>query len=125
MAPFLHMGLIPDCGLTESLPRVAGYDAALEICLTGRLIHAHEAQALGILTRVYEHPLQQAIELGITIAERPRAAARTTALLRQRAGHHAEATEQADLLANPDFTTHLARWRHQSRARAHAQSVSA
>ncbi|MFZ1361644.1 MAG: enoyl-CoA hydratase/isomerase family protein [Candidatus Nanopelagicales bacterium] len=43
-----QLGLIPDLGGTKPLVDAVGYQAALEMCLTGRWIEAEEAVASGI-----------------------------------------------------------------------------
>ena len=50
--PEVSLGLIPAAGGTQTLPRTVGLGAALELLLTGRRIDAHEAQRLGLVTRV-------------------------------------------------------------------------
>lgn len=42
------LGLVPDLGGTAPLVRQVGYARALEICATGRLVHADEAVRLGL-----------------------------------------------------------------------------
>jgi enoyl-CoA hydratase len=50
--PEINLGLIPGFGGTQRLLRLAGRAAALELCLTGNLIDASRALALGVFTRV-------------------------------------------------------------------------
>lgn len=112
IATFIEMDLIPDYGLTENLPRLAGPDVALEICLSGRPLAAQQAQERHLVTRVTETPLDDAISFGTTLATRSRdAIARTKALLRH-GGHRAEAVAQAELLRAPAFGQRLDRWRN-------------
>ena len=47
--PEVKLGLIPGAGGTQRLPRLAGTDAALQICLSGASIDAKEALRLGIV----------------------------------------------------------------------------
>jgi enoyl-CoA hydratase/carnithine racemase len=47
--PEVNLGLIPGAGGTQRLPRLAGTDAALRICLTGANVDAKEALRLGIV----------------------------------------------------------------------------
>jgi enoyl-CoA hydratase/carnithine racemase len=49
---FVKRGLMPDGGGTWTLPRVVGVAKALELMLTGELVSADEALALGMLNRV-------------------------------------------------------------------------
>jgi enoyl-CoA hydratase/carnithine racemase len=46
------LGLVPDLGGTQPLVEQVGYSRALEICVTGRLVGAAEAQDLGLATIV-------------------------------------------------------------------------
>jgi enoyl-CoA hydratase len=50
--PEISLGLIPGFGGTHRLLRLAGRGAALELCLTGAMINAQRAHALGIVTQV-------------------------------------------------------------------------
>jgi enoyl-CoA hydratase/carnithine racemase len=43
------LGLVPDLGGTSPLVRQVGYARALEICATGRFVHAEEAVRLGLV----------------------------------------------------------------------------
>ena len=46
-----RLGLVPDLGGTARLVELAGYPAALDLCLTGRSVPAAEAVRLGLVTR--------------------------------------------------------------------------
>jgi enoyl-CoA hydratase/carnithine racemase len=50
--PETQLGLIPGAGGTQTLPRIAGQSAALDLLLTGRRLGAREAQRLGIVSEV-------------------------------------------------------------------------
>jgi len=50
--PEINLGLIPGFGGTQRLLRLAGRGAALELCLTGAVIHAQRAFELGLVTRL-------------------------------------------------------------------------
>ncbi len=61
--PEVKFGLIPDVGGSTRLPAVVGLGRAKELIMTGRLIDAQEAHAIGLLNRVVEHErLEQATE---------------------------------------------------------------
>ncbi|SRR5581483_438081 len=49
---FVKIGLHPDWGGTWLLPRLAGRSRALEMLMTGRMVDAKEAHAIGIVDRV-------------------------------------------------------------------------
>jgi 2-(1,2-epoxy-1,2-dihydrophenyl)acetyl-CoA isomerase len=51
---FERIGLVPDSGLSHTLPRLIGSAAAFEWMASGRSIAAPEAEALGLVTRVVE-----------------------------------------------------------------------
>jgi enoyl-CoA hydratase/carnithine racemase len=61
-------GLIPDMGITRSLPRLVGIDVAKELTFTGRVFSGAEAAELGVVTRCAEDPLEEALALAREIA---------------------------------------------------------
>ncbi|HEY7066059.1 MAG TPA: enoyl-CoA hydratase/isomerase family protein [Chloroflexota bacterium] len=50
--PEVRLGMIPAAGGTQTIPRVGGLGAALDVLLTGRRFDAAEALRLGLVTRV-------------------------------------------------------------------------
>lgn len=70
--PETTRGLIPGYGGTQRLPRIVGQGRALDLILTGRLIEADEALAMGLITHRVEDPLAAAAELARrTLANAP------------------------------------------------------
>ena len=63
-------GLIPDMGLTQTLPALVGLDVAKELTFTGRFVEAEEAMRVGLVTRISEDPHAAALELASEIAAR-------------------------------------------------------
>ena len=63
-------GLVPDMGITSSLPRILPADVAKELTYTGRIVSGEEAAALGLVTRTAADPLAAALELAQEIAGR-------------------------------------------------------
>lgn len=61
-------GLIPDMGLSQSLPRLVGADVAKELVFTGRIVEAEEALELGLITKIADDPIAAAHELAAEIA---------------------------------------------------------
>lgn len=68
---FVKVGLIPGDGGAYYLTRAIGLSRALELCLTGRVIGASEAERLGILNEVVDPDrlLERARELAEEISE--------------------------------------------------------
>jgi enoyl-CoA hydratase len=58
-------------GGTWRLTRVVGFGRAMDLVLTGRLVAADEALAIGLVTAVVEDPLAHAIELAEQLAAYP------------------------------------------------------
>lgn len=52
---FVRLGLLPDLGGLFLLPRIVGLHRAKQMCLTGAVLDAEEAAALGIFSQVVAH----------------------------------------------------------------------
>jgi enoyl-CoA hydratase len=52
--PEVKLGLIPGYGGTQRLTRLCGPGVAQELCLSGEMISAEEAQRMGLVNHVYE-----------------------------------------------------------------------
>jgi enoyl-CoA hydratase/carnithine racemase len=76
--PEILLGIIPGGGGTQRLARVIGKQRAMELVLTGRRIHAAEAERLGIVNQVAPRDgwLDAALELAGVVAQRPPLAVR-------------------------------------------------
>lgn len=72
----VHWGLIPDMGITSTLPRLVRADIARELTYTARRVSGTEAAEIGLATRVTEDPLGAATALAHEIAARSPDAAR-------------------------------------------------
>lgn len=70
---YINVGLIAGDGGTWYLPRLIGTARALELCWTGRVIDAAEAERIGLVNRVVPEgeALNAAKELARTIAAQP------------------------------------------------------
>lgn len=64
----VRWGLVPDMGITQTLPRLVPIDVAKELTFTGRTVSGTEASALGLVTRVADDPVAAARELAAEIA---------------------------------------------------------
>jgi enoyl-CoA hydratase len=58
-------------GGTWRLPRIVGMGRALDLILSGRLVEADEALAIGLATAVVDDPVAHAVALGRTLAVFP------------------------------------------------------
>jgi enoyl-CoA hydratase/carnithine racemase len=63
-------GLVPDMGITQTLPRLVPIDVAKELTFSGRIVSGSEALALGLVTRNSADPLASALELAEEIAQK-------------------------------------------------------
>jgi len=70
--PEVNLGVIPGMGGTQRLIRAVGYYKAAELVLSGRLIHADEAERIGLVSRVVPSAdlLAEASALAETIASK-------------------------------------------------------
>lgn len=77
---FVNLGLIPGDGGSWLLPRVVGHQRASELALTGRIVDADEALALGIVLSLHDDDelLDAARSLAGVIAAKPATAVRYT-----------------------------------------------
>ncbi|AQW68104.1 enoyl-CoA hydratase [Pseudomonas fulva] len=68
--PEINLGVLPGMGGTQRLTRAVGKAKAMELCLTGRLMGAEEAERSGLVARVVpqDELLQEALKVAATIA---------------------------------------------------------
>ena len=66
----IKWGLVPDMGITQTLPRLLPIDVAKELTFTGRVISGSEGLELGLVTRTDVDPLSAALALADEIAQK-------------------------------------------------------
>ena len=77
--PEIKLGVIPGIGGTQRLVRAVGKAKAMDLCLTGRLMDAAEAERAGLVSRVV--PLAELMDTALAAAETIAQMSRTAAML--------------------------------------------
>lgn len=117
---FARRGLIPDCGMTYTLPRLIGQARAFELAALGGELDANTALQWGMLNRVVpDADLPQAAqELAAELARGPSLAISLIKRSLERSQHASleemlayEATAQQSAGAHPDFAEGVAAFR--------------
>ena len=75
--PEITIGVLPGAGGSQRLPRFIGKSKAMEMCLTGRMMDAAEAERCGLVSRILPAAdlLEEAVKTGAKIAAMSRPAA--------------------------------------------------
>ena len=70
--PEINLGVLPGIGGTQRLTRAVGKAKAMEMCLTGRQMDAHDAERAGLVARVLplESLLEETLKAAHGIAEK-------------------------------------------------------
>ena len=66
--PEINLGTLPGAGGTQRLPRFIGKAKAMDLCLTGRMMDAAEAERLGLVSRIV--PADKLIEEAVAIGDK-------------------------------------------------------
>lgn len=68
--PEIKLGVMPGAGGTQRLTRIVGKSKAMDLCLTGRMMGAEEAERSGLVARIVpaEKLLEEALQAATTIA---------------------------------------------------------
>ena len=78
--PEIKLGVMPGAGGTQRLTRFVGKSKAMEMCLTGRMMDADEAERSGLVSRIVpaDQLIDEAVKTAQTIAEMSRPIAMMT-----------------------------------------------
>src|ERR1700741_1494662 len=66
--PEVNLGVTPGAGGTQRLPRAVGKAKAMDLCLTGRMMDAQEAERAGLVSRIV--PADKLMEEALGAAEK-------------------------------------------------------
>lgn len=102
-------GLIPDMGISQSLPRLLPADRAKDLIMTNRIVSGTEAHRYGLVTRLSDDPLMEARAFAGALALRSPEAIRSgkqlvDAIYEGKPAEHLrlEAVLQAELMGSPN-----------------------
>jgi 2-(1,2-epoxy-1,2-dihydrophenyl)acetyl-CoA isomerase len=70
---FVKIGLVPDCGGTYFLPRLAGTQRAMALAMTGDRLGAEDAERMGLVWKVFDDDklMEEAARLARSLAAGP------------------------------------------------------
>jgi len=92
--PEINLGTMPGAGGTQRLPRFIGKAKAMDLCLTGRMMDAAEAERAGLVSRIV--PPDKLMEEAIAVAERISQMSRPIAMMVKEAVNRAFETTLAE-----------------------------
>ena len=88
--PEITLGTMPGAGGTQRLARLAGKSKAMEMCLTGRMMDAEEAERIGLVSRIV--PVAELVEEALKTAETIAGMSRPAVLMTKEAVNRAYET---------------------------------
>ena len=88
--PEIKLGVIPGLGGTQRLPRAVGKAKAMEMCLTGRMMDADEAERAGLVSRIVSS--DKLLEEALSVAGQIAAMSRPSVLMAKESVNRAFAT---------------------------------
>jgi enoyl-CoA hydratase len=92
--PEITIGTIPGSGGTQRLTRVVGKAKAMEMCLTGRMMDAAEAERSGLVSRVV--PATELLDEAVKVAGKIASLSRPIVLMAKEAVNRAYETTLAE-----------------------------
>ena len=81
--PEITLGIIPGAGGTQRLTRLVGKSKAMEMCLTGRMMGAEEAERAGLVSRIV--PAEELLDEAIATATKIAAMSRPSTMMAKEA----------------------------------------
>jgi enoyl-CoA hydratase len=92
--PEIQLGTMPGAGGTQRLTRIVGKAKAMDLCLTGRMMDAAEAERAGLVSRVV--PAADLLPEAVKIAERVAQMSRPIAMMVKESVNRAYETSLAE-----------------------------
>jgi enoyl-CoA hydratase len=92
--PEIQLGTMPGAGGTQRLTRIVGKAKAMDLCLTGRMMDAAEAERAGLVSRVV--PAADLLPEAVKIAERVARMSRPIAMMVKESVNRAYETSLAE-----------------------------
>ncbi len=92
--PEITLGTMPGFGGTQRLPRFVGKSKAMDLCLTGRMMDAEEAERAGLVARVV--PAERLLDEALAVAAKIASLSRPAVMLAKEAVERAYETTLAE-----------------------------